>query len=948
MSLYQCGCTLMEEVMCPSPLNHSRKILDIRVIKTLLLSVIIFMTASFARGADILVWASNTESTYLGCLTCSIYQADSVHNQFGSYGSEFSSSSIFNDFGSYGSPYASDSACNPYTNTPPMLKDDSGAIFYGYLTVNEFQPSAVTEPNIVAWLRSAVCGIDGPTPLDTDQDGLANNFDIDDDGDSVHDYLDSFPLNSQEWLDSDGDGVGNNADTDDDNDSMPDIYELNHSLNPLDSEDAWLDSDGDGVSNYQEYLAGTDPQLVTSVPLGSNIFYAKSLADDQLSTMTHKLAYTNPVVITGIPSTKDVEPGVFRLSNITHNSFDFRFQEWDYLDGAHSEERIPFLIAETGRKTFRDGVVMEAGTFSLDGTGTFKAINFTAPFANAPYLLLTIQTNNDSSAIVVKAKDITTSGFSAALFEQQSLMDGHAIESIGYLAISHPYGDAVLEQVRPGNLAPPGADEPYALIRIPVSEAPDVMFSGGSHLEEESSADAEMAHTAEHVDLMSLDGMLFGQIVSNFDADPVSLREPVGMALRILSGSVQAGSNSVNVNVTNEDISVLADPIVIVGVPTDNDTDPGVVRVSQIVEQGFNIKFQEWDYRQRDFADTSHALETIDWLMIEPGHTTLSDGSVWEAGRTYASDNGFNGVVSFQKPFANPPKLFLTVQTSYGTAVSIRAQNVTTTGFQVNLNQEEALTDPHISLQIGYLAIDAPLDQAQQAAIGLNETLSYQLKRISAGHAPLRVGPAELYTQEEQSADIELDHDNEQIDVLIINGHQLFAQDVSALDSDSIALRQTICVEQDAHAWNPQTGQEGDYANNCDVPQDWTQGSPPDTDLDGMNDAYELRAGLDLSNPQDASTDLDNDGLTNLDEFLAGTDPNNEDTDTDGIPDKYEIDYGLNPLSEADGGHDMDSDGASNFVEYQENTNPTDASDFPAWMSGPGRGGWRVILQPNN
>ncbi len=45
-----------------------------------------------------------------------------------------------------------------------------------------------------------------------------------------------------------------------------------------------------------------------------------------------------------------------------------------------------------------------------------------------------------------------------------------------------------------------------------------------------------------------------------------------------------------------------------------------------------------------------------------------------------------------------------------------------------------------------------------------------------------------------------------------------------------------------------------------------------DTDADGLPDEYETANGLDPNNPADASADLDGDGLSNLDEFLAGSD----------------------------------------------------------------------------
>jgi len=46
-----------------------------------------------------------------------------------------------------------------------------------------------------------------------------------------------------------------------------------------------------------------------------------------------------------------------------------------------------------------------------------------------------------------------------------------------------------------------------------------------------------------------------------------------------------------------------------------------------------------------------------------------------------------------------------------------------------------------------------------------------------------------------------------------------------------------------------------------------------DKDLDGMPDNWEIKYGFDPENSQDGSMDFDNDGYTNIEEYLNGTNP---------------------------------------------------------------------------
>ena len=94
-----------------------------------------------------------------------------------------------------------------------------------------------------------------------------------------------------------------------------------------------------------------------------------------------------------------------------------------------------------------------------------------------------------------------------------------------------------------------------------------------------------------------------------------------------------------------------------------------------------------------------------------------------------------------------------------------------------------------------------------------------------------------------------------------------------------------------------------------------------DTDSDGLLDWDEVY--IYETNP--ASADTDSDGLPDNEElFTYGTDPKEEDTDEDQMPDGWEIQYDLNPLNETDALDDIDQDGLTNLQEYNYNTDPRD------------------------
>ena len=121
-----------------------------------------------------------------------------------------------------------------------------------------------------------------------------------------------------------------------------------------------------------------------------------------------------------------------------------------------------------------------------------------------------------------------------------------------------------------------------------------------------------------------------------------------------------------------------------------------------------------------------------------------------------------------------------------------------------------------------------------------------------------------------------------------------------------------------------------------------------DDDNDGMTNFWEGVYGFDKDDPGDAFLDADLDGLNNLGEFNAGTDPYDSDSDNDTLIDGTEVTIGSNPLNgDSDGDGlgdaaeitanpyvtnpslvDTDSDGLDDSVELMIGTDPTDQNSI--------------------
>lgn len=216
------------------------------------------------------------------------------------------------------------------------------------------------------------------------------------------------------------------------------------------------------------------------------------------------------------------------------------------------------------------------------------------------------------------------------------------------------------------------------------------------------------------------------------------------------------------------------DPIVAASIVTANGILPVHLRVQNVTESGFEFQLEEWQYQ-----DGIHAQETVSWTAVERGIHTLEDGSIIQAGSTDV--NHVTSRIEFSNAFDEGPVVIGQVASERGEqAVTDRILQVNQDGFNVFLQEEEASSDDglhiaedfhwiafeegaHANFAAGSLIADdsgslVTFDAQYDGSILADMQTAYGLDTATVRFANTEDGTVEVYVQEEQSHDAEVDH----------------------------------------------------------------------------------------------------------------------------------------------------------------------------------------------
>jgi|GEM_PF-2740237 len=198
------------------------------------------------------------------------------------------------------------------------------------------------------------------------------------------------------------------------------------------------------VSNPGEGVPEGDAETVTlgSVQKVTGLDHtAKTVAFEGGASFNKAVVFASPASQNG-PDAVTVE-----FSEITSTGAIFYLEEPEGYDGFHTQESVTLVAFEEGEWNLADGSFLQVGTTAstMGATNTFQTVTFEEEFDEVPVILLQVQSNNGSEWEIVRAQNVTTTGFDFALQEAEASDGWHVSEVVGWAALDSASADGSVD-----------------------------------------------------------------------------------------------------------------------------------------------------------------------------------------------------------------------------------------------------------------------------------------------------------------------------------------------------------------------------------------------------------------------------------------------------------------------------------------------------------------------
>lgn len=205
-------------------------------------------------------------------------------------------------------------------------------------------------------------------------------------------------------------------------------------------------------------------------------------------------------------------------------------------------------------------------------------------------------------------------------------------------------------------------------------------------LEEEQSLDDETGHEREQVGYISVapDRIPYGKGYWVADVGDFIERQGPDSEWQTIEHDVDA---------------MQYEPVAFAQLLTKKGEHPAHVRLRNVELGSFDFQIEEWDY-----LNQHHTEERIGYAVLTTGVYPLADGGVLEIGTTQTDHEWAD--VSLDSRLEGEKTVVVSQCQTYngGQAVVTRHRNVSSSGFEVRLQEEEA-NDHHATETIGYAAV---------------------------------------------------------------------------------------------------------------------------------------------------------------------------------------------------------------------------------------------------
>ncbi|GAU08921.1 fibronectin type III domain-containing protein [Desulfoplanes formicivorans] len=577
-------------------------------------------------------------------------------------------------------------------------------------------------------------------------------------------------------------------------------------------------------SDYSQEVSYTVPTTDTPTPDPEPVSQGRLRmetgevdVDHNWTTVELSQTFSDPIVIANLMGFVGSDPSVIRIRNVSPSGFQIRVQEWDYLDGIHKTETIGFVVVERGLHTLDDGTMIRADSFRTNRTTSFENVQFGTEFSTVPVVVTSIATVEDEAGVAGRMKNISTKGFQYKMQEEENADQVHAAETVMYIAWEESQGqcgDIAFEVKNSHQLFGNGFQTQYLDTQFtssPVFVAEMQTCSGSNpstlrytdktinridiQVVEEQSKDSEMDHYNECIGYLAFtagsatiqDSDNGGQEPSDPPTDPDDSQQEPGTAMNIELGEVSVDHEWTTITFDK----TYTDPVVIASGISYAGYHPSVIRIRNLTTRGCEIMVQEWDY-----LDGTHTTETIGYIVAEKGTHVLADGTMISAGSTQVRVTNAFVPVTFDKALTTAPVVLTCItSTNDNAAVITRMQNITATGFETSIQEQEKSDQNHGTETVSYIAWEPSAGVIDQQAFQVGTTGSAIDSAFSTVtfDAPFDRTPAlmaamqtmhgdnpsgvrydklttktvKMMIEEEQSADTEMDHLDENVGYIV-------------------------------------------------------------------------------------------------------------------------------------------------------------------------------------